>query len=126
MKDGAGHEIGRLGFKKNSGDGDPQSEGDKSPLHWQTKLPDTLAIKSEAAGHPRDYIQFDIGRQSWKTSDPDTGIPGCKVRGWSSHFSPSVSLSILKTYLRHELMDETASYDGLFFQMLSRQFELDG
>lgn len=26
MKDGAGNEIGRLGFKKDSGDGDPQTK----------------------------------------------------------------------------------------------------
>ncbi|KAL8724612.1 MAG: hypothetical protein Q9181_006752 [Wetmoreana brouardii] len=89
MKDHAGNEIGRLGFKKNSGDGEPQSEGDKNPLNWQTKLPQILAITSEAQGHPRDYVQFTIGSQSWKTSDPDTGTPRCNVGGWSSDYSPA-------------------------------------
>lgn len=109
MKDGAGNEIGRLGFKKNSGDGDPQSEGDGNSLNWETKLPDKLVITSEAQGNPRDYIQFTIGGQSWKTSDPDTGTPRCNVGKWNSHYSPAVSLPFPKTYLRHELMVEIES-----------------
>lgn len=99
MKDGAGNEIGRLGFKKDSGDGDPQGEGDGNPLHWETKLPDKLSITSEAQGNPRDYMQFYIGSQSWSTNSPDTGTPRCNVGGWSSNFSPSVSLPSFKTHL---------------------------
>lgn len=109
MKDGTGNEIGRLGFKKNSGDGDPQSEGAGNSLNWETKLPDKLVITSEAQGNPRDYIQFTIGGQSWKTSDPDTGTPRCNVGGWNSHYSPAVSLPFPKTYLKHELTVETES-----------------
>lgn len=100
MKDGAGNEIGRLGFKKDSGDGDPQPEGDGNPLNWETKLPEKLAITSEAQGNPRDYIQFTIGGQSWKSSDPDEGTPRCNVGGWTSRYSPAVSLPSLETCLR--------------------------
>ena len=100
MKDGAGNEIGRLGFKKDSGDGDPQSEGDGNSLQWETKLPDKLIITSEAQGDPKDYIQFTIGAQSWKTSDPATGTPRCKVGGWSSSYSPAVSVQSFETCLR--------------------------
>lgn len=92
MKDGANKEIGRLGFKKDSGDGDPQGEGDGNPIQWETKLPDKLQITSEAQGNPRDYIQFSIGAQSWTTSDGNTSNPRCNVGGWSSDFSPAVSI----------------------------------
>lgn len=61
MRDGAGNGVGRLGFKKDSGDGDPQSEGDGHPLNWETKLTDKLVITSEAQGNPKDYVQFTIG-----------------------------------------------------------------
>ncbi len=104
MKDGAGNEIGRLGFKKDSGDRDPQSEGDKNPLNWETKLPDKLVITSEAQGHPRDYVQFTIGGQSWTTNDPDTGTPRCNVGGWNSDYSPTVSLLSFKTCLKYKLI----------------------
>lgn len=92
MKDGAGKEIGRLGFKKDSGDGDPQEEGDGNPLEWETKLSNKLQITSEAQGDPKDYIQFTIESQSWKTSDANAGNPRCEVGGWSGDFTPIVSL----------------------------------
>ena len=104
MKDGAGNEIGRLGFKKDSGDGDPQSEGDGNPLNWETKLPDKLGITSEAQGNPKDYVQFTIGGQKWNTNDPDTGTPRCDVGGWNRQYSPAVSLSSFETCFRCKLM----------------------
>lgn len=92
MKDGAGNEIGRIGFQKDSGDGYGQIEGDGNPSKWETKLPDKLAISSEAQGNPRNYIQFTIGAQNWKTSDPNEGMPRCNVGEWSSQWSPTVGL----------------------------------
>jgi len=95
MKDGAGKEIGRLGFQRNSGDGDPVGEGDGNSLSWATKLPDKLIVTSEANGNPKDYVQFSIGSQRWNTNDPDIGTPRCNVGGWSGSYSPRVSLSPL-------------------------------
>lgn len=122
MKDGAGNEIGRLGFNTNSGDGDPQSEGDGHPLQWQTKLPDNLAITSEAQGNPKDYVQFGIGAQTWSTNDPDSGTPRCDVGGWNKEYSPAVSFAtifFLLTGPRSRLISRIESQHGLLFQLLS-------
>ena len=92
MKDGAGNEIGRVGFKTNSGDGDPVEEGDGNPLNWQDVLPDKLQIISEA--NAGDYVQFYIGTNSWKAKQGDQNFgspPGCNVGGWSSSLQPHVS-----------------------------------
>jgi hypothetical protein len=62
MLDHDKNEIGRAGFKTNSGDGDPIDCGDSNTYNWGTKLPDYLRITPEARG---DYVQFDIGARSW-------------------------------------------------------------
>ncbi|KAI1329886.1 hypothetical protein F5Y16DRAFT_396994 [Xylariaceae sp. FL0255] len=83
MYDGAGAVISTLGF-----DDGAQSASDSHPLSWQTPLPDALVITPEAAGHPRDYVQFSIGSQSWSTNDADTAPSRCNVGGWNQNFSP--------------------------------------
>lgn len=107
MKDGAGNEIGRLSFKQHSGDGDPVRAGDGNPLTWNTKLPQRLAITPEAQGNPRDYVQFMINSQSWKTTD--NGTPGCNTGEWSSSFSPAVSL--IPAYLVLEICTNAVAQD---------------
>lgn len=87
MFDDSKSEIGRAGFKHNSGDGDPIDCGDGDPFSWKTKLPDSLDMTPEAR---HQYIQFSIGSLSWTTRD-SKGDKQCKVGGWSSGFSPSVS-----------------------------------
>jgi hypothetical protein len=90
MKDDAGNTIGTMGFAANGKDGDPQSAGDGNSLMFNSKLPDSLFITPEAQGNPRDYIQFTIGSQSWKTS-MSTGTTRCNTGGWNSKYSPAVS-----------------------------------
>ena len=92
MKDGAGAVIGTLGFASDGQTGAPVGAGDKDALTWNSKLPSGLVITPEAQGDPRDYVQFTIGGQSWKTSD-GSGTPRCQTGGWSSAYSPAVSYS---------------------------------
>lgn len=89
LKDGAGATIGTI-------DGDPVSAGDGNPYHWNSKLPNSLDVTPEAQGNPRDYVQFTIGTQTWKSPKGD-GTPRCNTGDWSSHYSPAVSPSPLLT-----------------------------
>ena len=89
MKDGAGAVIGTLGFADNSKDGAPVGAGDKDVLTFNSKLPIGLVITPEARENPRDYIQFTIGAQSWRTTT-DKGTPHCQTGDWSSDYSPAV------------------------------------
>lgn len=106
MKDGAGAAIGTLGFANDGKEGAPVSAGDKNSLTWNTKLPSGLVITPEAQGNPRDYIQFTIGAQSWKTSD-EQGIPRCQTGGWTSDYSPAVSFSssFIRVVARYSLIN---------------------
>lgn len=89
--DGVGAVIGTLGFAANGKDGAPVSAGDKNSLSWNSKLPLNLVITPEAQGNPRDYVQFSIRAQSWRTTT-DNGTPRCQTGGdWSSDHSPAVS-----------------------------------
>ncbi|KAI1420267.1 SGNH hydrolase-type esterase domain-containing protein [Xylaria sp. FL1777] len=88
MKDGAGKTIGTLGFAPNGVDPALISAGDGHSLAFNSKLPDSLIITPEAAGHPRDYIQFAMGSQSWRTTTT-TGSARCDTGGWSSDYSPA-------------------------------------
>lgn len=90
MKDGAGAVIGTLGFADNGKDGAPVGAGDNDALTFNSKLPIGLVITPEAQGDPRDYIQFAIGAQSWRTTT-DKGTPRCEIGILSSEFSPAVS-----------------------------------
>ncbi|RWA05984.1 hypothetical protein EKO27_g9124 [Xylaria grammica] len=87
MKDGAGKTIGTLGFAPNGRDPAFIEAGDDHSLFWDSNLPDQLVITPEAAGNPRDYMQFTIGSQSWRTST-DTGDARCDTGAWSSGSSP--------------------------------------
>lgn len=88
MFDNDKNEIGQAGFKSDgSGDGDPISCGDSNPYSWETKLPDNLKITPEAQN---DYIQFDIGNRSWKSSD-SSGDKQCSVGGFDTRLTPQVS-----------------------------------
>ncbi|KAI1274942.1 SGNH hydrolase-type esterase domain-containing protein [Xylaria sp. FL0933] len=93
MKDGAGKIIGKLGFQPNGVDPAPVVAGDKNPLSFSSNLPDLLVMTPEARGHPRDYIQFTIGTQSWTTVMKE-GSARCDLGDWTSDYSP-----------RHRLMD---------------------
>lgn len=90
MKDGTGTVIGTVGFADNGQDSAPVTAGDGNPLVWKSSLPDGLSITPEAQGDPRDYIQFSIGGQNWKTST-GTGTAYCQTGDWDSSYSPAVS-----------------------------------
>lgn len=89
LKDGAGAVIGTLGFADNGKDGAPVSAGDGNALDWNSKLPLSLAITPEAQGNPRDYVQFSIGAQQWRTTTGE-GTPRCQTGDWSSEYSRAV------------------------------------
>jgi hypothetical protein len=97
MKDGSGNVIGTLGFARNGKDGAQVEAGDANPLKFNTTLPDPLIIIPEAAGNPRDYIQFEYRDQSWTTND-HTGVPSCTTGDWTSHWSPAVSSFVLLNF----------------------------
>jgi hypothetical protein len=94
MKDGAGAVISTLGFDSSGENGVELEAGDGNPLKFNTALPNPVVMTPEAAGHPRDYIQFNFGDQAWTTSD-STGMPYCNTGGWSSDYSPAVSIALL-------------------------------
>ena len=97
MKDGAGAVMGMLAFASDGKTGAPVCAGDKNSLTWNSKLPSGLVITPEAQGNPRDYVQFTIGAQSWKTSDGQ-GTPRCETGGWTSDYSPAVSFSSFSSF----------------------------
>ncbi|KAI0533025.1 SGNH hydrolase-type esterase domain-containing protein [Xylaria digitata] len=87
MRDGAGNTIGTLGFAPNGRDPALINAGDGHGLDFYSKLPDTLVITPEARGNPRDYIQFAIGSQSWRTTTT-AGSARCETGSWTSDYSP--------------------------------------
>ncbi|KAI0970598.1 SGNH hydrolase-type esterase domain-containing protein [Xylaria arbuscula] len=88
MKDGANNVIGTLGFAPNGVDPALVSAGDKNPLSFNSKLPDSLVITPEARGNPRNYVQFAIGSQSWTTTT-STGNARCQTGDWSADYTPA-------------------------------------
>ncbi|KAK8876993.1 hypothetical protein PGQ11_001939 [Apiospora arundinis] len=78
MRDPNGKEMGRQDNMVEAGHGNPFS--------WKTQaMQGTLEITPEASG---DYIQFAIGKQSWR-SDQVKGPSRCSVGGFNSKYSPN-------------------------------------